>query len=669
MMNIIIPSQLTKYIVKIELCVRLLFRSLKHVFVFTETLWMVVIFFTLPHRTYSMICPASCMCSSAGKVECVGLTITDVPRPLPVQTNRLELDKTNMNVINEHSLANLTLLLRFSLTRSHLHTIHPRAFHAAQQLKSIKLSFNQDLPTLPVGVFSSLTSLEQLQLDGNKLYNITSDMFDGLVGLLVLDLSRNGLTHLTPGVFDMMTNLTFLTLARNFIKTLPPNIFHSLTNLRRLVLHDNNLEVLEPGIFDALVNLVDLKIYSNKIASLPPQIFWPLRNLHNLSLSSNQLQEVPNRTFYHMPKMTKLTIYDNPLSSLPDELMGHMPNIAEFYLFGTNLITVPGNLFTNMSGLVSLKFHLNDRLSDLPPDLFCCLPFLRNLSLKSNSLHHLHPQQFSNLTTLDTLFLSDNMLENLPENIFYGLRGLRSVYLNNNLLKTLPGEIFSSNDALNNVKLSGNPWNCTCSIRDIARWIRLNEHVVLDRVEVICHSPVYQLLRPISSLHDEEFSFCDDDKQQLHKSSTYGPTTLVSSTNTPLKITTLLTTKKTNQHDSFSTETSSVMLVTSTTKSTSTYTETFNTAHSTEDDGMSPPFYDNLVIEEGPNFVHHNIYESWVYVWFLPSSADFVGLLMFSHILLVVTGLLLILGTMYTMCKLGKIMDDVKTEIIQIQRR
>uniref|UniRef100_A0A8C5I9Q3 LRRNT domain-containing protein n=1 Tax=Gouania willdenowi TaxID=441366 RepID=A0A8C5I9Q3_GOUWI len=252
-MNIIIPSQLTKYIVKIELCVRLLFRSLKHVFVFTETLWMVVIFFTLPHRTYSMICPASCMCSSAGKVECVGLTITDVPRPLPVQTNRLELDKTNMNVINEHSLANLTLLLRFSLTRN--------------------------LPTLPVGVFSSLTSLEQLQLDGNKLYNITSDI-------------RNGLTHLTPGVFDMMTNLTFLTLARNFIKTLPPNIFHSLTNLRRLVLHDNNLEVLEPGIFDALVNLVDLKIYSNKIASLPPQIFWPLRNLHNLSLSSNQLQEV-----------------------------------------------------------------------------------------------------------------------------------------------------------------------------------------------------------------------------------------------------------------------------------------------------------------------------------------------------------------------------------------
>ncbi|XP_040895471.1 platelet glycoprotein V [Toxotes jaculatrix] len=626
---------------------------------FRGPLWLILILFTLPHVTYNMSCPSSCMCFSTGAVKCVGYTITDIPDQLPAHTYLLLLNDTNMNVINEQSLANKRFLLRFSLTYSHLHTIHPQAFHVAPQLKSVKLSSN-NLSTLPAQVFSPLTTLQQLHLDGNQLEIIAADMFDGLVGLQDLDLSRNKLADLASDVFDGLTNLTFLNLGRNFIKKLPPTIFRSLTKLRQLVIYHNELEVLEAALFDELVNLEELKIHHNQIASLPPQVFWSLRNLEILTLSSNQLQAIPEKTFYNMPKLSKLTIYNNPLLSLPDQLMGHMPEIKEFYLYSTNLTTVPGNLFANMSGLQTLNLHLNDKLRDLPSDLFCCLPHLLKLSLKSNNLHYLHPQLFSKLTTLGILLLNNNKLENLPENIF------------------------SSNTALKSLTLSGNPWDCTCRIRGIARWVRHNEHVVVDKEDVICHSPVYQLLRTLGSLRDEEFNFCTatrvpsnspthsdvhEPTQPFHSISTRGQRS--ASTTTP-PMTTSSTTQGATQRVTIPATTKPANPTTLGAKKLLTSLHTVTTAlpieeplpstktHSTY--YMSPPFYDLLVVEQGPEFVHHNFHRGWVYVWFLPSDKTLAGFLMFSHILLVATGLSLILFAMYGMYRLNKTIDKLKTE-------
>uniref|UniRef100_A0A7N9AUM4 LRRCT domain-containing protein n=1 Tax=Mastacembelus armatus TaxID=205130 RepID=A0A7N9AUM4_9TELE len=305
--------------------------------------WFLLFQFMLPQLSCISVCPSSCRCDSTGAVMCVGHSITDIPKQLPLYMYTLRLNDTNMNVINENSLANQHLLLRFSLSYSHLHTIHPRAFQVVPQLKSVKLSSN-DLSTIPAQVFSPLTDLEQLHLDGNQLETIAPDMLEGLIVLLDLNLSHNKLTSLE---------------------------------------------------------------------------------------------------------------------------------------------------------------------SDLPSDLFCCLPNLQKLSLRSNDLHYLHPQLFARLTTLATLLLNDNKLQSLPENIFQGHGGLLIIELKNNHLKTLPGNIFWSTTALKTLTLSGNPWDCTCSIRGIWRWISLNEHVVTDNEDVMCHSPTYQIHRTIRSLCDEDFNFCN----------------------------------------------------------------------------------------------------------------------------------------------------------------
>ncbi|MED6266005.1 hypothetical protein CHARACLAT_031191 [Characodon lateralis] len=598
------------------------------------TLWMILTLIMTPLLNCNNFCPDICQCRSSGHIACSGHDAKDVLQQLTVYTYTLLLDKANMKILSERSLADKDLLLRFGLINSHLHTIHPLAFHAAPQLKSVKLTDN-DLSTLPARVFSPLTVVEEIYLDGNQLEIIGPDMFEGLDGLLTLDLSRNKIRNLPSDIFHGLTNLIILNLGRNNIKKLPPTMFHSLTKLQMLRIYYNELEVLEAGIFDQLVNLKVLNLHHNQIKSLPPQVFWSLENLTNLTLSSNHLKDVPHKSFYNMPKLKKLTIYSNPLSSLPDDLMGHMPNITQFYLYDTKLPTVPGNLFTNMSGLLELNLHLNDKLRYLPPDLFCCLPHLKKLSLRNNTLQDLHPNLFSTLTTLDILLLNDNKLKTLPEKIFQNLTLLVTINLKNNNLNTLPGDIFLSNTALKELSLSGNPWNCNCAIRGIAKWIRQNEHVVLDKDDVICHSPLYNLLRGLQSLPDDEFNFCDEK----------GKTSF------------FLTETNTYKH----TQTPQYSSVTPTKKST-TLANTIASSQSDEAPTVSNIFHDILVVEQGPAYVHHNIHNGWVYVWFLPSGSALVGSIMFCYILLLAMGLMLILAAIYGMYRLSTVMDKLKAE-------
>ena len=630
--------------------------------------WWIVLFM-LPHCSLSSegrpLCPQSCSCLYKDLVLCKGVMVTDVPKQMPPQTHQLNLNGTNMNVLNDRSLENLNVLQRFSLTHSHLHTIRPLAFHVAPKLKSIKLSSN-DLTTLPALVFSPLTILEQLFLDGNQLETISPQIFNRLVQLQVLDLGRNKLMNLAPDVFNGLTELLYLNLAGNSLKRLPPTIFHSLSNLHQLYMYNNKLEALESEMFDALINLQVLLINQNQIARLPRLLFHPLRNLTSLTLSSNRLQGVPQETFYNMPKLSKLTLYNNPLLSLPHQLMGHMPEMRDFYLYYTELTTVPGNLFSNMSGLLRLNLHLNRDLRELPSDLFCCLPHLEKLSLKFNDLHYLHPQLFSKLSSLNILVLNKNSLQNLTENMFQGLEELQTIDLKNNCLKTLPGDVFLSNAALDTLSLSGNPWECTCSIRGFARWMRSNARVVNDKEDVTCRSPSDKLSRTLESLREEEFRFCDvttdfprmktlpASAQPFHAISTSGPPATPSSTS---EVIIPSSTKPANSITSDAVKSPPHTVTAALPKqelplSTETHVN------------YRPPqvFYDRLVMEQGPEYVHHNHHRGRVLVWFLPSDAAWTGFLMFCHILLATTGLFLILAAMYALYRLDKTMDKQKAE-------
>ncbi|CAL8253316.1 unnamed protein product [Merluccius merluccius] len=612
-----------------------------------------------PHLAHS--CPVSCQCYTAiCAVMCVGLNITDVPKQTPSNTTGLQLYKTNVNVLNMQSLDKLDFMLRFSLTHSHLHTIHPLAFHATPQLKSLKLSYN-NLSTVPAEVFSPLASLDQLHLDRNQLEMITAAMLAGLNKLLELDLNHNIISRFGAGVFKRLSSLTFLNLSGNSIRELPPGIFHSLSRLRNLALYNNQLEALDADVFSQLAELQELKIHNNHIARLAPKVFWSLGNLSVLTLSRNQLQGVPEESFYHMPKLSKLTLYNNPLLSLPVPLMGHTPYIQEFYLLETNLTTVPGNLFSNMTGLLRLNLHLNFQLRELPAELFHTLNKLEKLSLEKNDLRMLNPVLFSGLTSLSSLYLNGNKLRTLPDTIFQNLKVVSTINLSQ-------GELFHSNRGLEKLFLGDNLWHCDCQIKGIAYWLRANKQVLHDGEDVICVSPRYQLLRTLWSLDEKDFNVCNP------TTADYFPTQRETEILTPSPPTAAVTYQpSTPQSTTFSlarsTRPTSMAVRTRTTTTTTITTPSltspappllnpfFDSRSST-----GHPFYDKLVVEPRPEFVHHNHHQSWVYVWTLPLDAILAGILMTSHILLVTTGILLIFAAMCGMYRLDKAMRELMVE-------
>ena len=211
------------------------------------------------------------------------------------------------------------------------------------------------------------------------------------------------------------------------------------------------------------------------------------------------------------------------------------------------------------------------------------------------------------------------------------------------------------------VTLGGNPWDCTCSIRDIVGWIRRHESVVSDKEDMKCYSPEHLELRKLYSLQDEEFSVCDTTP------SSYLPTTppieiyvspskpsSTPSSFIPFRTTTsIITTSPTT-----ALQTSPNIVLFESDNPFQLFTEALPPPPGDSYFLSFPPFYDRLVVEQGQKFIHNNRMKSWVYIWSLSSDSASASLIMALHILLVAAGVTLILATIYGMYRLQQSIDD-----------
>ncbi|XP_066502981.1 platelet glycoprotein V [Hoplias malabaricus] len=615
---------------------------------------------------FGLFCPSNCVCNSNGAVKCTG-GITEIPPLNASQTFLLRLNGTSIKALNAQSLQPLNLLLRFSITYSSLDTVHPKVFSNAPQLMSIMLSYNA-LSVLPSGVFSRLSNLEQLFIAGNQLTSISKYMFEGLGNLTELDLSKNQIANLPANVFQDMTSLTRLNLAGNLLRTFPPTLVRNLVKLKSLILNSNQLQRLEEGSFDDLPNLSVLMLHKNQIQEISPQIFWRLPSLLTLTLSGNQLQSIPAESFYYLPNLTKLTLYNNPLFYLPDQLMGHMPRLPELYLFETNLRTLPWNLFANMTGLKSLHVHLNERLSSLPKNIFCCLPNLQKLSLRNNHLQDLHPELFSKLVQLKILLLYGNELQTISGRTFENLSNLIKLDLNNNYLRYVPGDIFASVSSLQSVTLGHNQWHCTCSIIGIKEWIDQNKQLVTDLDDVVCHSPL--------SLRGLKLIFLIQSQLQCGNMSALTEHGFVTNASVSHQQTTVSTAtspvpgqQTTMGIDPTTTKSVSTTLPTNTSPTIQSPPQSSISIPSTEDPWYSvvSSLTDPVFIDRCPDIVHNNRYNGWVYLWKTPAPGLYSGLLLTLHIVLISIAVILIVATAYSLYSLNKVVWEMGTSVTRIR--
>ncbi|KAK6482147.1 slit-like protein 1 protein-like [Huso huso] len=105
-------------------------------------------------------CPALCTCSGT-TVDCHGLGIKAVPRNIPRNTERLELNGNNITRINKNDFSGLKYLRVLQLMENQIGVIERGAFDDMKELERLRLNRNQ-LHMFPELLFQKNAALSRL---------------------------------------------------------------------------------------------------------------------------------------------------------------------------------------------------------------------------------------------------------------------------------------------------------------------------------------------------------------------------------------------------------------------------------------------------------------------------------------------------------------------------
>uniref|UniRef100_A0A8C4QBU5 SLIT and NTRK-like family, member 5a n=1 Tax=Eptatretus burgeri TaxID=7764 RepID=A0A8C4QBU5_EPTBU len=190
----------------------------------------------------------------------------------------------------------------------------------------------------------------------------------------------------------------------------------------------------------------------------------PARKGHHLYLSKNVLSILHKQDFY-----------------------AFSGSLLVLHLGSTHLNGIEGGSFEDLAELRELYLN-NNNLETFHNDTFLGLVKLEYLQADYNFLRRIEPGAFTHLVHLRVLILNDNLLTSLPRFVFRSLR-LTHLDLRGNRIQVLryAGVLENLNRVLE-LQLSENPWNCSCELLSMRRWLaNVPYSMLLD--DVMCESP------------------------------------------------------------------------------------------------------------------------------------------------------------------------------------
>ena len=268
----------------------------------------------------------------------------------------LNLSFSGLTSLPDGIFDQLSSLEILDLLVSEFTTLTADVFDGLSSLKSLDLATQSNeaenqLTSVPSGLFDDLTSLEKLYLSGHSFTSLPTGLFDNNTSHTHLHLNSNGMTALPDNIFDKLISLTTLLFSGNNLPSLPDGIFDKNTLLKHLGLRSNGIGSLRSDVFDPLTNLETLSLRNNKLTSLSADVFGELTNLTSLSLQYNRLTALPSNIFDSNTNLTTLNITNNKISSLPAGLFSNLTNLTGLYLDYNNITSFPDGLFVGLTQL------------------------------------------------------------------------------------------------------------------------------------------------------------------------------------------------------------------------------------------------------------------------------------------------------------------------------
>ena len=398
---------------------------------------------------------------TAFTADCANQNLDKVPSYVPDSTKVLNLGNNRFKEVNPRQFRRFYNLVELDLFYNRIIHLNNDSDTELSTLRDLDISYNQRLQDLNSAFFAGIPNLQKLSIQGNnlvvsmfkglrnltyldmsdnkpisvnstpfmelqyledlnlggcRLKNLSDTMFTGLSNILMLNLGWNGLHHLPSGVFVRLTKLEVLDLSVNSLDNLPSGVFVRLTKLKVLNLRDNNLNHLPSGLFVGLTKLEVLDLSSNDLDHLPSGVFVRLTKLKVLDLSGNRLYHstsLPTDIFQpliHLEQLKLIMSYipHNVNYTYMDIPISKIPSLKQLYIRGA-----PNTNFGHgYSSLKKLEYlEISGNISEINNETFFNLRYTRSLTLsvRSCSFSSISGNAFTSLINLTSLDVSSNM--------------------------------------------------------------------------------------------------------------------------------------------------------------------------------------------------------------------------------------------------------------------
>ncbi|XP_044737228.1 protein slit isoform X2 [Chrysoperla carnea] len=457
-------------------------------------------------------CPRVCVCSGL-HVDCSHRGLTQVPRNLPKEAERIDLQGNNITVIFDMDFEDMVKLRMLLLADNQIHTIERDAFRDLTSLERLRIS-NNHLRHISDNLFGTMTHLVRLDLSYNFISVIGHKTLRGIPSLQYLQLDHNQITCIDDKALKDLKDMEVLTLNKNNLTTLGKDMFSNMFRLRTLRLSENNLicdchlawlarwlhhfrnRALYPRCFSPThlkgQNIADLAEKDFKCSGLivragfgecdvgEPQCPHPCSCADGIvDCREKALAKVPDR----FPEATiEMRLEQNEITEVPPKAFSTYKRLRRIDLSNNKITKLAGDAFLGLNSLVSLVLYGN-KIKELPAGVFHGLTSLQLLLLNANEISCVRRDTFKDLHSVSLLSLYDNNIQSLAKGTFDSMKKIQTLHL------------------------ARNPFICDCNLRWLGEYLH---HNPIETSGARCDSPKRMQRRRIDSLKDEKFK-CQED--------------------------------------------------------------------------------------------------------------------------------------------------------------
>jgi Leucine-rich repeat (LRR) protein len=283
---------------------------------------------------------------------------------------------------------------------------------ALDRLVTLSLEGNKIGGSLSPGFLCSLTALQMLNLNYNKLGGGIPRCLGKLVALRSLQLGGNKLTGQLPIELFSLLRLQEITLCFNKLDGSLPRDIGRLRELRVLWISNNAIDGEVPDSICHLELLHRWYMTSNFVSGSLPACIGDMKSLTSVDLSYNELSGALPTRLGELDRLEQLDLSFNRLvGTLPPQL-GRLQQLRTLWT-ASNLLTgtIPREL-ARIASLQSLWLSFNQLSGTIPTELGS-LSSLQTLWLYSNRLTGSLPVELARLEHLSELWVANNSLSGI----------------------------------------------------------------------------------------------------------------------------------------------------------------------------------------------------------------------------------------------------------------